>query len=134
MNLIEQLDDDRIATRNRYRVRKKYAEKIRPYLAAVANTLVEIDNKLINVTICADEIDLSYAGDDRLLKAIFKGLRKLGYAPDSRPQDNEPRFSTRFRHPDNPLVIYLAFTSSKCTRIKVGTKKIKVDVYETVCK
>lgn len=133
MNMIEQMDNDRVATRNRYRDKKKYAKKVRPNLAAVANALIKVNDKLIDVTVCANEIDLSYSGDHHTLNVIFNGLRGLGYAPSARPAKNDPRFTCRWNHPDNSLQIYFSFSSTKCTRIKVGDKMVKVDVYETVC-
>ena len=104
----------------------------KPEIAALAQALKKLDAKIIRATIDNYSIDLAIAGDKHDLNAVFGALRKLGYEPDGRAQEKVASFSTWFRQADFHN-IYLSFSSTKCTRVKVGTEMKEVDVYETVC-
>ena len=81
-----------------------------------------------------EEVDIGIAGDRHTLQAVFGVFRKLGYEPSSRPGDEpSPSFSCRWNHPDLECRFWLYFTSTKCTRVKVGTETREVDLFETVC-
>jgi len=79
-------------------------------------------------------IDLSFAGDKHVLDGIFGAFRKLGYNPSSRPgQKPQSYFSCFWTNPDKQIKYWMTFTSTQCTRIKVGTKMVEQDIFETVC-
>lgn len=101
-------------------------------IARVSAALVKIE--VINAVVCNHCIDLSITGDKHVLKAIFGAFRKLGYEPNTRPGNkNEPTFSCYWEHPELATKFWLYFTSSKCTRVKVGTETKEIDIYETRC-
>jgi len=113
---------------------KAYYDKHRPAIVEVSRALTKIEDKVIRVQACANEIDLNLTGDKHVLKAIFGAFRKLGYEPNHRPgKEPEPGFSCRFYHTDHQCQFWLNFTSTQCTRVKVGEKTQTIDIYETVC-
>jgi hypothetical protein len=68
------------------------------------------------------------------LQAIFGIFRKLGYEPSNRPGDEpETTFSCYWEHTELETKFWLYFTSTVCTRVKVGTEMVERDIYETVC-
>jgi len=78
-------------------------------------------------------LDLSYSGDKLVLQGIYKVFRKLGYQSETRPQENEPTFTSFWNHPESDMKIWLRFTSTVCKRVKIGTKTVEEDIYETRC-
>ena len=109
-----------------------YYHRNKAILEVVAEAL-----KKVNVTSAAVTttcFDISIAGDKHTLEAVFAAFRKLGYEPTDRP-DNEPKstFSCYWDHPDFEARFWLYFSSTKCTRVKVGTEMKEVAIYETVC-
>ena len=112
-----------------------YYDEHRPRIVAVAQALGKLEDKIIRVDVTAESVDIYISGDRHVLKAAFGALRRLEYHPDSRPDAKpEPTFSTWFRHPDHSCKFWLSFSSTQCTRVKVGSKMEEVNVYETVCK
>jgi len=90
--------------------------------------------EILRVNFDSDSVDISVAGDQEVLKSIFRALRPLGYEPRSRPTIHpQSTYQTYFDHPDKDLTIWLNFSSTLCKRVKVGTKMQEVDIYETVC-
>ncbi len=78
--------------------------------------------------------DLNVAGDKHVLQAVFGIFRKLGYEPSSRPsEDPATTFSCYWEHDEYETKFWLYFTSTVCTRVKVGTEMVQRDIYETVC-
>jgi hypothetical protein len=101
-------------------------------IEAVAQSLKKLE--ITRASLSTDEVDVSIAGDRHTLNAIFSAFRGRGYEPSSRPSDKpESTFSCRWEHPDHDCRFWLFFTSTKCTRVKVGTETREVDIYETVC-
>ncbi len=94
-----------------------------------------------NVTcleVCAESFDISYAGDKHVFTAACIELHKLGYRPASKPNKAKPEayFTTWWHHKEHRDLhpaLYIRFSSTSCTRIKVGSKTQVVDIYETVC-
>jgi len=90
--------------------------------------------KVQSATVSGDCFDLSVTGDKHVLEAIFGIFRKLGYEPDSRPgEEPATTFSCYWDHPELEARFWLYFTSTVCTRKKIGTKMVQQDIYETVC-
>lgn len=82
----------------------------------------------------SNEIDLNFAGDAHRLAAVVRILRTSGFTTNAeRPKQGDTSWSAFFEHPDCGTKLYLFFTSSVCKRVKVGTKMVEQDVYETKC-
>lgn len=101
-------------------------------ISVLANGLRKLQDKIVRVTIDPVSLDISIAGDRHDLNAAFGALRKIGYLPSDRPKAGAASYSSWF-HKDGWITVYLTFSSTQCTRVKVGTKTQTVDVYETVC-
>lgn len=102
------------------------------HIEAVGKALSKLE--ITRAMLSTDEVDISIAGDRHTLNAIFAAFRGLGYEPSSRPGTTpEASFSCRWEHPDHECRFWLFFTSTKCTRVKVGTETVERDIYETVC-
>jgi hypothetical protein len=122
---------------------RKRADHIIEWLRSNADELTRVEQGMIEckpffiraeVDIANESIDIAYSGGKLVLKGIFKALRDLGYAPNTRPKDEKlSTFSCYWNHPTNDLRIWLSFSSTMCKRIKVGTKMVSQDIYETVC-
>lgn len=80
-----------------------------------------------------DYIYLSVTGTRQDLSAAFAALRQRGFVPDSRPTAKDTSFNTFFRHKKKDIKVLLAFSSTSCRRVKIGTRIQEVDVYEVVC-
>ena len=80
------------------------------------------------------DVDLSFSGDAAKLAAIVRILRTSGFTTSSeRPKAGETTWYARYVHPECPTNVWLYFTSSVCKRVKIGTKMVEQDVYETQC-
>ncbi len=101
-------------------------------IGRIATGLSKID--INGAELCGECVDLFISGDKHVLNAIFSVFRKLGYEPTSRP-GNEPEssFTCHWEHPTENARFWLSFSSTKCTRIKIGTETREIDIYETVC-
>jgi len=109
-----------------------YYNRNKLQVVAIAAALHKIDVQSASST--GNCIDINIAGDKHTLQAVFAAFRKMGYEPTDRP-DNEPTssFSCFWDHPDFECRFWLYFSSTKCTRVKVGTETREVPLYETVC-
>jgi len=121
------------------KLRKKRIEKfISDYsdeINRIQNGAEAIKQWLIDVTIdtSSESLDFSYAGDKLVLKGIYNTFRKLGYKTSKTPQENATEFTAYWTHEESDMRIWIKFTSTVCTRKKVGTKMVEQDVFETVC-
>jgi hypothetical protein len=77
-------------------------------------------------------LDVGVTGDRHALMAAFGALRRLNFTPSSRPVAGSPSYSAFFTH-DSGAMVWFSFSSTQCRRVKVGTKTVEQDVYETVC-
>lgn len=116
---------------------KKFTKKFTNEFIRVADGLDVIAEWIVRFNVDgANSLDISVAGDHNTFKGMWAALRKLGYGTSSRP--TEDKFSSWtgwwYNHDqDEQLPIYVSFSSTKCTRRKIGTKMVERDVYETVC-
>lgn len=96
--------------------------------------LVELESQLqvMTVSLCNSSIDISVAGDKKVLNIVFGVLRKFEFKPEKRPDKPEPSFTTYFNHATGAR-IWLSFSSTVCKRVQVGMKTVEQAVYETVC-
>jgi hypothetical protein len=82
----------------------------------------------------SSEIDVRFAGDAHKLASVVRILRTSGFNTDAaRPKQGDTSWSAFYTHPDCGTKLYLYFSSSVCKRVKVGTKMVEQDVYETQC-
>lgn len=82
----------------------------------------------------SSEIDVCFAGDAHKLAAVVRLLRTAGFATTaSKPKAGDTSWSAFYKHPECQTDVYLSFSSSVCKRVKVGTKMVEQDVYETHC-
>lgn len=74
-------------------------------------------------------------GDKRKLETAFRILRGAGFTFSSaeRPKKGNSQWFSFFNHPECETALFFQFTSSVCRRVKVGTKMVEQDVYETQC-
>lgn len=79
-----------------------------------------------------DYINLSFAGDGPKLAAVWKLLRQHGYKNSCHPKKGDTTFYA-FWEQEGYAKFFMNFTSSVCRRVKVGTKTVEQDVYETQC-
>lgn len=79
-----------------------------------------------------DYISLSFAGDGPKLATVWKLLRQHGYKNSCHPKKGDTTFYA-FWQQEGYIQFFMSFTSSVCRRVKVGTKTVEQDVYETQC-
>lgn len=74
------------------------------------------------------------SGNGALLTEIIRALRTSGWkSEDPRPEANTDYWSADFYKEDTKGSIALSFSSTVCRRVKVGTRMVEQDVYETQC-
>lgn len=98
---------------------------------------VEIENLDIDLRFNFDDgcIDMNFAGDGDKFRAAWAALRRARFTPTSRPEKGASTFYTFFEFSgagDYPK-IWFSFSSTVCRRVKVGTKMVEQDVFETHC-
>ena len=82
---------------------------------------------------------INIKGDKDTLTQVFKVMRSLKYFCNSaRPVDKEPTWTGEFTHSEiNKRPVQIAFGSTVCKRVQVGTKTvtktIEEPVYEVQC-
>jgi len=82
----------------------------------------------------SNEVDLRFAGDAQKLAAVVRVLRTAGFTTTAeRPKQGDTTWHAYYEHPNCATRVWLYFTSSVCKRVKVGTKMVEQDVYETRC-
>src|SRR5882724_6190410 len=80
------------------------------------------------------DIDLSFTGDAKKLAAVVTILRGSGFNTHAeRPKKGDTSWHAYYVHPECETKVWLYFTSSVCVRVKVGTKMVEQDVFETRC-
>jgi hypothetical protein len=83
-----------------------------------------------------NSVDVRWAGTFEDYQTFYKAFRKLGLVPNSRILDEgEPveSFSTYWSLPGTSLKIWVAWTSTVCKRVQVGTRTVQQPVYEVRC-
>lgn len=120
--------------RRQAKEQKKFFKKYQWHFECINAALAIVEEWIVRVEFDRDRsIDIHIAGDHHVFQGVWAALRKLGYEPDARPKEEKmAAFSTYFRKTDWPM-IWLNFSSTKCTRKKIGTKMVEQPVYEVVC-
>lgn len=110
--------------------RRERWQAIRPLALPIVQLIWSFDGR---VDVDSD-LNLHVSGDTHRLAAIVRALRTRGFKSQSdAPEKGKSSWYARFRHEDCSTDIWLAFSSTVCRRVKVGTKLEEVDVYDTVC-
>lgn len=81
-----------------------------------------------------DYVTINATGDKSKLEQAFRILRGADFTFNAeRPKKGDSQWYAFFTHPDSKTKIFFHFTSSVCKRVKVGTKMVEQDVFETQC-
>ena len=78
------------------------------------------------------DVNLNFTGDGPKLTEVWKALRAAGYEPNARPSKGQSTFYTHWNR-EGYSTIWMSFDSSVCRRVKVGTKMVEQDIFETQC-
>jgi len=73
------------------------------------------------------------SGNKHDLAGCVRALRVNGFKSDSAPPGKHDSSWTAFFHNEEGAKVYFNFSSKVCRRVKVGTKMVEQDLYETVC-
>ncbi len=106
-------------------------QQSKPYALPVVEKLAALGSE--PYVYSSDLVYAALTGDVHILTDAIRALRVGGFKSSEKPERKSPTFTSVFTHPDAKLRILLAFSSSVCRRIKVGTKTETVDVYEVQC-
>ena len=128
-------DDELRSAKRRKKEVKKFIATYEDEINQITSGMEVVSEWLINVTIdtCSESLDLKYAGDKLVMQGCFKAFRKMGFVAAKKPGENDGVFTCYWTHPDSDLRIWFSFSSTVCMRVKVGTKMVEQDVYETHC-
>lgn len=81
-----------------------------------------------------NSLDIHLSGDKHALAEMVRVLRTRGFSTaNSPPKKGDNIWSAFFRKDGIPFDIWFSFSSTVCRRVKVGTKMVEQDVFETVC-
>lgn len=80
------------------------------------------------------DFDLHFrvSGDKQKFLQLVRCHRRYGFKPDM-PEKGATSAFWRINGYDAQMGMYFAFSSTVCHRVKVGTKMVEQDVYETRC-
>lgn len=130
--MLQQMKEELVSSSEQVTKVANYYHTHKDEIERVAAAFVKIDTQSARVTDGC--IDLNVAGNKHVLAACFSAFRKLGYEPSDRPGiEMEPSFACYWEHSQHKCKWWLYFSSTQCTRIKIGTEMREVAIYETVC-
>lgn len=101
------------------------------FYAPVCNALQRIGAEPY---LASGTIYVSMTGDKQKLIQAFRIFRTAGmeFAGD-RPKRGDSSWCAAFKHASQSVYVYFQFSSSVCRRVKIGTKMVEQDVFETQC-
>lgn len=135
MSNVQEVMEDAIASAKAARKKqKKFVETHAEHFLAISNGLIPVQEYIVRINLDGNaSLDIAIAGDHHVMNGAWGALRKLGYKCNTRPEgDKVTGFSGWFYKNDWPQ-IWFAFSSTKCTRKKIGTEMVEKDIYEVVC-
>lgn len=106
---------------------------VRGIFDPIVNALLALG---IEATYSYGSLTVSFAGDKQKFYKVFRLLRLAGFTFDAeRPKLGATSWNAFWDHSSRAegTRVYFNFSSSICRRVKVGTKMVEQDVYETVC-
>lgn len=109
--------------------------------------LFELDNAGIEpqyVTVDAQSLYISVAGDKQVLNKAYGVLRKNGLDATHRPEEKAASYSAYFNLGEEEYLfgihggveqfkVCFSFSSTVCRRVKTGTRMVEEDIYEVQC-
>lgn len=111
--------------------------KLRSRWNAVKDFYLPIVNALNKVGVeprFTTNFDIQFSGDAHKLAAVVRILRTSGFTSlSAKPKEGDTTWSAFYRHPACAIEVWLYFTSTVCQRVKVGTRLVEQDIYETRC-
>lgn len=111
--------------------RKAKWNSCRQSMVGIINALAKIG---VEPEFCSDYIAVRFSGDKKRLASVIRIMRTSGYeTTDSRPKPGDSEWYAWFYSKDGSCRIWFNFASTICRRVKVGTKMVEQDVYETIC-
>lgn len=120
------LDKDALALTERRARWARYRNELLPMVRAF--------QKLNATFYFPDTLDVSIYGDKHTLAAAVRIFRTHGFSTASEPpKKGDSTWSVFYSKNDCDLRWWFRFSSSVCRRVKVGTRTVEQDVYETVC-
>jgi len=127
------IKDERVDRKRKQKAMKQHGDE---YLR-IANGLIVIQEYVIRFWFDVGSLDIAVAGDHHVLNGMWGSLRKLGYDCIDRPTEEKvPSWCAWWHHKEDEELyprLWVTFTSTKCTRKKIGTEIVEQAVYETVC-
>jgi hypothetical protein len=133
MNVVEVMDDAIASEKKKRKALKQYIKAHSVQLSRIASGLEVVSEYIISINLDGvASVDVSVAGDHHVLNGMWAALRKLGYKTSTRPEEKVAGFSG-YWYKDEWPAIWMTFSSTKCTRKKIGTKMVEQPVYEVVC-
>lgn len=136
MNVHELMEKAIKQDRDDHKERQKFLKTNKEEFFRIANGLIVIQEYVLRFSFDVASLDIHVAGDHHVFKGMFSALRKLGYNCESRPKDKFMASWSCWWHydeHDSHTKLWVSFSSTKCTRVKVGTKMVEQIIYETVC-
>jgi hypothetical protein len=79
------------------------------------------------------DLNVSFTGDKHKLAAVIRIFRLAGWTSITKPKDKEPSWCGYFHKKGIDASVWVAFTSTICRRVKIGTKMVEQDIFEVVC-
>ena len=81
-----------------------------------------------------DDISIQFTGDAAKLRDAMDVIVAADFSTQSAaPKLGDTMWYGWFTREYCPIKLWVHFTSSVCTRKKIGTKMVEQDVYETIC-
>lgn len=120
------LDKDAAALTERRAAWAKYRSELLPIVRAL--------QKLDATIYFPNSLDFHLTGDQHTLAAAVRIFRTNGFhTRNEPPEKGSTTWNAFFGREGCDIGLWLSFSSSVCRRVKVGTKTVEQDIYETVC-
>lgn len=138
---VDFLDNGPVRTALRYADKQKalrgYVQKFNAFFRNHTGLIVELENLDLDLRFNFEDgcVDMTFAGDGDKFRVVWAALRRARFEPTSRPAKGASSFATFFEFPlssEYPR-IWFSFSSTVCRRVKVGTRMVEQDVFETHC-
>lgn len=127
MKTLQELRDE---VQRDYETKAAVLDRIAPYYEALMTGLADVKPY---VWVDGYEVNVSITGAKSALASAWATLRRNGFTPEERPtRETKSEIHTRFRQADGTRV-YLAFSSTVCRRVQVGTRTVEEPIYEIQC-
>jgi len=135
MKAVKAMEEAIVSAKQRRKEQRDFVREHWVEIHRVAAGLDVVSEWIVNITFDANSsLDISVSGDQLVFKGLWGALRKLGYNTNTGPKEEKfSGWSGWFRNPDQDLPLWITFSSTKCTRKKIGTKMVEQPVYELVC-